>query len=163
MYATDIEVDNGRKSAYFFTLGSCHEEGRPIYIPHWNHTFCFIAFIGLVYVLWNFCSKDWCRNAANRFNALSMLNFVGYLNFVFFSSQKDYLYPKWLTLILLCTFQKLLYFVFFCLPSWIYANMDRMSVLKKEMSFYHHDFPNYANLKVRASNYLARLVRYQAY
>ena len=30
-------------------------------------------------------------NAANRFNALSMLNFVGYVDFMcFFSSKKDF-------------------------------------------------------------------------
>ena len=57
-----------------------------IYIPHWNHTFRFIVFNGLVYN--GICSKGWCRNAANRFNELSMWNVVGYLNFMCFSLAK---------------------------------------------------------------------------
>ena len=48
MYITDIVVNDGRKSA-FFSISEVAIKRVYIYIPHCNHTFRFIVFIGLVY------------------------------------------------------------------------------------------------------------------
>ena len=45
VYITDIEVYDGRKSAFFFNLNKLSLRG---YSPHWNHTFRFMVIIGLV-------------------------------------------------------------------------------------------------------------------
>ena len=53
-----------------------------------TETIHFVLWYLLDWYIMEFCCNGWCRSAANRFNELSMWNFVGYLNIMCFPLAK---------------------------------------------------------------------------
>ena len=86
MYITDIEVNDGRKSAFFYFEQVAIKR---VYIyPSLK------PYISFKSIYWTgIYPMEWNGNAANSFNTISVLNFNGYFDFRCFCLGKNDLYP----------------------------------------------------------------------